>query len=116
MVFKVMTRYSFQKFQVQNSLTFEQNFVFLGFMQQISGCSCILMFLFDILVLVTRSSLLWQHTPCGLWWRNRQSKRLAFTSEIVYEELVNDALPKVVDFLPVLRFPPTGNVNRVGWD
>jgi hypothetical protein len=52
-----------------------------------------------------------------LWALVAQSSEQApFTSEIVYEELVNDALPKVVDFLPVLRFPPTGNVNRVGWD
>jgi hypothetical protein len=34
---------------------------------------------------------------------------------LMWEELVN-ALPKVVGSLRVLRFPPTGNVNRVGWD
>jgi hypothetical protein len=26
-----------------------------------------------------------------------------------------NALPKVVGFLRVLRFPPTGKVDRVGW-
>jgi hypothetical protein len=31
------------------------------------------------------------------------------------KESVN-ALPKVVGILRVLRFPPTGNVDRVGWD
>jgi hypothetical protein len=34
---------------------------------------------------------------------------------LMWEEFVN-ALPKVVGSLRVLRFPPTGNVNRVGWD
>jgi hypothetical protein len=34
---------------------------------------------------------------------------------LMWKELVN-ALPKVVGFLWVLRFPPTGNVDRVGWD
>ena len=33
----------------------------------------------------------------------------------MWKESVN-ALPKVVGFLRVLRFPPTGNVDRVGWD
>ena len=28
---------------------------------------------------------------------------------------VYNALPKVVDFLRVLRFPPTGKVDWVGW-
>jgi hypothetical protein len=32
-----------------------------------------------------------------------------------WKESVN-ALPKVVGFPRVLRFPPTGNVDRVGWD
>jgi hypothetical protein len=27
-----------------------------------------------------------------------------------------NALPVVVGFLRVLQFPPTGNVDRVGWD
>ena len=27
-----------------------------------------------------------------------------------------NALPKVVGFLRVLQFPPTGNADRVGWD
>ncbi len=31
------------------------------------------------------------------------------------KESVN-ALPKVVGSLRVLRFPPTGNVDRVGWN
>jgi hypothetical protein len=35
---------------------------------------------------------------------------------LMWKESVN-ALPKVVmGFLRVLRFPPTGNVDRVGWD
>ena len=33
---------------------------------------------------------------------------------VIGKELVN-ALPKVVGFLRVLRFPPTGNVDWVGW-
>jgi hypothetical protein len=53
---------------------------------------------------------------------------LPFTSEIVGSILATDscmtlmwkesvnALPKVVGFLRVLQFPPTGNVDRVGWD
>ena len=56
--------------------------------------------------------------------------RIAFTSQLLdlssvfirgdlvrdnYEGLVN-ALPKVVGFLQVLWFPPTKNVDRVGWD
>ena len=35
--------------------------------------------------------------------------------DIHVKESVN-ALPKVVGFLLVLRFLPTGNVDRVGWD
>ena len=34
---------------------------------------------------------------------------------LVRKESVN-ALPKVLGFLRVLQFPPTGNVDRVGWD
>jgi hypothetical protein len=58
----------------------------------------------------------------------QSSEQAPFTSEIVgsilatnscmtllWKESVN-ALPKVVGFLRELRFPPTGNVDRVGWD
>jgi hypothetical protein len=53
----------------------------------------------------------------------RSSEQAPFTSEIVelrthmtlkWKESVN-ALPKVVGFLRVLRFPPTGKVDRVGF-
>ena len=51
----------------------------------------------------------------------QSSEQAPFTSEFVglilatdsCEESVN-ALPKVVGFLRVLRFPPTGKVDRVG--
>ena len=58
----------------------------------------------------------------------QSSEQATFTSEIVGSMLATDscmtlmwkesvnALPKVVGFLRVLRFPPTGNVDRVGWD
>jgi hypothetical protein len=39
----------------------------------------------------------------------------ALLMTLMWKELVN-ALAKVVGFLRVLRFPPTGNVDRVGWD
>jgi hypothetical protein len=63
----------------------------------------------------------------GLRWHNSQ-EQAPFTSEIVGSILATDscmtlfwkddvnALLKVVGFLRVLRFPPTGNVDRVGWD
>ena len=34
---------------------------------------------------------------------------------ILYVKRVVNALPKVVGFLRVFRFPPTENVDRVGW-
>jgi hypothetical protein len=55
----------------------------------------------------------------------QSSEQAPFTSEIVGSILATDscmtlvwkesvnALPKVVGFL---RFPPTGNIDRVGWD
>ena len=58
----------------------------------------------------------------------QSSEQAPFTSEIVGSILATDscmtlmwkesvnALPKLVGFLRVLRFPPTGNVDRVGWD
>ena len=60
----------------------------------------------------------------GLQWLSRLSDRLPplrprvralyRTSDRTWEEFVN-TLPKVVTgFLPVLRFPPTGKVDRVG--
>ena len=59
----------------------------------------------------------------GFWWRNRQGKRLSplrsririsVRTRYTHVRRVN-ALPRVVGFLRVLRFPPTWNVDRVGW-
>jgi hypothetical protein len=51
----------------------------------------------------------------------QSSEQAPFTSEYMGSILATDsceesvnALPKVVGFLRVLRFPPTGNVDRVG--
>ena len=59
---------------------------------------------------------------CGDLWFSRVSdvlpplrsrvRALYRTSDRTWEEFVN-ALPKVVGFLQVLRFPPTGKVDRV---
>ena len=61
-------------------------------------------------------------TPEGLRWLSRVSdvlpplrsrvRSLYRTSDRTWEEFVN-ALPKVVGFLRVLRFPPIGKVDRV---
>ena len=48
-----------------------------------------------------------------LWDRGFESRFGLATP--IWEELVN-ALPKVVGFRRVLRFPPTWNIDRVGWD
>ena len=37
------------------------------------------------------------------------------TADCAREEFVN-TLPKIVGFLWVLRFPPTGKLDRVAWD
>jgi hypothetical protein len=65
------------------------------------------------------------HCVKGLQWHSVQSARLVGSifsenvlkpsAPLMWKELVN-ALPKVVGFLRVLRFPSTGNVDRVGWD
>ena len=51
----------------------------------------------------------------------QSSEQTPFTSEFVGSILATDsceepvnALTKVVGYLRVLRFPPTGNVDRVG--
>ena len=59
---------------------------------------------------------------CGDLWLSRVSdvlpplrsrvRSLYRTSDRTWEEFVN-ALPKVVGFLRVLRFPPIGKVDRV---
>jgi hypothetical protein len=41
--------------------------------------------------------------------------RLSVQAHDTHVKRVN-APPKVVGFLRALRFPPTGNVDRVGWD
>jgi hypothetical protein len=48
-----------------------------------------------------------------LWDRGFDSRYGRMT--LLWKESFN-ALPKVVRFLRVLRFSPTGNVDRVGWD
>ena len=44
---------------------------------------------------------------------SRRPPPLYRTSDHTWEKFVH-ALPKVVGFLPVVRFPPTGKVDRVG--
>jgi hypothetical protein len=46
-------------------------------------------------------SILWLDSRCGL-------------VTLICEKKSVNALPKIVGFLRVLRFPPTGNVDRVG--
>jgi hypothetical protein len=41
--------------------------------------------------------------------------QLGTTYDCHVKDLAN-ALPKVVGFLRVLRFPPMGNVDRIGWN
>ena len=51
--------------------------------------------------------------PDGFRWRNRHCG----TRDIYVEKLSVKALPKVVGFAPIFRFPPTGiRLDRVGWD
>ncbi len=40
---------------------------------------------------------------------------LGTTYDSYMKRVSQRSLPKVVGFLRVLRFPPTGNVDRVGW-
>ena len=72
------------------------------------------------------TSFLW---PCPFWtflsqWGSRQSKQLSpLRSWVRFSLRTHDTSVKrviqrsaVVGFLRVLRFSPTGNVDRVGWD
>ena len=53
----------------------------------------------------TRLSPLRYRVRSPVWWTRTQSS---------CEKSKVNALPKVVGFLRVLRFPPTGKVDRVG--
>jgi hypothetical protein len=93
-----------------------QNYLHAVFIyKQDQSSTCPPMFVYSCVSLITS----------GLRWRIRLSKRLylwdcGFDSRyglmtLMWKESVN-VLPKVVGYLRVLRFPPTGNVDRVGWD